>query len=78
MVGQSSEIKWRLSFAKWSVLGVFEIWRFFFNLGRSPESAGIVSRCFAAQLRKANTPLRSGPAGRVGPSLRALLLLAAQ
>ena len=34
--------------------------------------------CFAAQLRKANIPLRSGPAGRDGPSLRALLLLAAR
>ena len=50
----------------------------FYNLRRSPEAAGIVFRHFGAQLRKANTPLRSGPAGRVGPSLRALLLLAAR
>ena len=69
------KIKQSPSFAKWSILEVFEIRRFC-NLGHFPESAGIISRCFAAQLRKANIPLRSGPAGRDGLSLRALLLLA--
>ena len=41
------------------------------------RSQNIILKQFSAQRRKANIPLRSGLAGRVRPSLRALLLLAA-
>ena len=68
---ESVRTKWKMF-----VLGVPRI-SDFPNSERSPEAAGIIFRRFGAQLRKANPPLRSGPAGRVGPSLRALLLLAA-
>ena len=63
---------------KWKMLifGVPRIWDFP-NSECFLEPAGIIFRHFDAQQRKANIPLRSGPARRVGPSLCALLLLAA-